>query len=138
MGPRRPHLVPLGFFGALPDAMGGGGWGPLVATNLIVRRTISGRPSAAQALFLVMGTAILLQTLVSVAVAVALWRQRLADRPLGWALRLAMVLTILGALTGPLMTPPTEAQLAHVRATGRMPTVGAHSVGGPDGGPGVR
>ncbi len=31
------HLVPLGFFGALLDAMGGGGWGPIVATNLIVR-----------------------------------------------------------------------------------------------------
>lgn len=31
------HLVPLGFFGALVDAMGGGGWGPIVASNLIVR-----------------------------------------------------------------------------------------------------
>ncbi len=31
------HLTPLGFFGALIDAMGGGGWGPIVASNLIVR-----------------------------------------------------------------------------------------------------
>lgn len=31
------HLVPLGFFGALVDAMGGGGWGPIVSSNLIVR-----------------------------------------------------------------------------------------------------
>ncbi len=31
------HLIPLGFFGALVDAMGGGGWGPIVASNLIVR-----------------------------------------------------------------------------------------------------
>ncbi len=31
------HLVPLGFFGALVDAMGGGGWGPIVASNLIMR-----------------------------------------------------------------------------------------------------
>ena len=31
------HLAPLGFFGALVDAMGGGGWGPIVASNLIVR-----------------------------------------------------------------------------------------------------
>jgi hypothetical protein len=50
-----------------------------------------------RALFIVMGTAILLQTFVSVAVAVALWRQRFTDRPLGWALRLGMILTILGA-----------------------------------------
>lgn len=31
------HLVPLGFFGAFADAVGGGGWGPIVATTLIVR-----------------------------------------------------------------------------------------------------
>ena len=31
------HLPPLGFVGALLDSMGGGGWGPIVASNLIVR-----------------------------------------------------------------------------------------------------
>ncbi len=31
------HLAPLGFFGALVDAMCGGGWGPIVASNLILR-----------------------------------------------------------------------------------------------------
>lgn len=31
------HLGPLGFFGALIDAMGGGGWGPVVATTLVAR-----------------------------------------------------------------------------------------------------
>ena len=88
-------------------------------------------------LFAVMGTAILLQTLVSVAVAVALWRQRFTDPALGWALRLGMTLTIVGALTGPLMTRPTAAQLADARAGGRMTIAGAHTVGGVDGGPGV-
>lgn len=33
----RRHLVPLGFFGGFLDAIGGGGWGPLVATTLIGR-----------------------------------------------------------------------------------------------------
>ena len=89
------------------------------------------------ALFFVMGGAILLQTFISVAVAVALWRQRFTDKALGWALRLGMTLTIVGALTGPLMTRPTAAQLADIRAGGRMTISGAHSVGGPDGGPGV-
>ena len=88
-------------------------------------------------LFFVMGGAILLQTLVSVAVAVALWRHRFADRALGWALRLGMTLTIAGAMTGPLMTRPTPAQLAEARAAGRMTVSGAHSVGGVDGGPGL-
>jgi uncharacterized membrane protein YfcA len=31
------HLGPLGFVGAFIDALGGGGWGPIVATTLIVR-----------------------------------------------------------------------------------------------------
>ena len=88
-------------------------------------------------LFGVMGVAILLQTLVSAAVAVALWRQRFTDRALGWALRLGMTLTLAGAMTGPLMTRPTAAQLADARAGNRMTIAGAHSVGGPDGGPGV-
>jgi hypothetical protein len=48
-----------------------------------------------------------------------------------------MVLTILGALTGPLMTRPTARQLADARAGQRMTISGAHSVGGLDGGPGV-
>jgi hypothetical protein len=88
-------------------------------------------------LFFIMGGAILLQALVSVAVAVALWRQRFTDRSLGWALRLGMTLTIVGALTGPLMTRPTATQLADARAGARLTIVGAHTVGGTDGGPGV-
>ena len=88
-------------------------------------------------LFSVMGIAILLQTLVSVAVAAALWRKRFTDPVLGWALRLGMTLTIIGALSGSLMTRPTEAQLAAAREGGRMTTAGAHTVGGVDGSPGV-
>ena len=88
-------------------------------------------------LFGIMGAAILIQTLVSAAVAIALWRHRFTDRALGWALRLGMTLTIVGAMTGPLMTRPTSAQLADARAGARMTIAGAHSVGGTDGGPGI-
>jgi len=31
------HLTPLAFLGAFLDAIGGGGWGPIVASNLIAR-----------------------------------------------------------------------------------------------------
>jgi hypothetical protein len=87
-------------------------------------------------LFSVMGLAILLQTLSSVAVAVALWRQDFADRTIGWALRLGLTITIVGAATGGLMTRPTPAQLADARVS-RMTVAGAHTVGAPDGGPGL-
>lgn len=96
---------------------------------------VSTGPDAA--LFGLMGAAIVLQTLTSVAVAVALWRQRFAEPALGWALRLGMTITIIGAFTGGLMTRPTNAQLAVARVTGHMPVAGAHTVGAPDGSPGL-
>jgi hypothetical protein len=90
-----------------------------------------------QVLYGVMGAAIVLQTLLSILVVVALFRQRFADLALGWALRLGMILTIAGAMTGPLMTRPTPTQLADARGGAQLTVVGAHSVGGPDGGPGL-
>ena len=88
-------------------------------------------------LFAIMGLAIAGQTLTSVAVALALWRQRFTDAALGWALRVGMTLTILGASTGGFMTQPTAAQLDAARAGERMAVAGAHTVGGADGGPGL-
>jgi hypothetical protein len=88
-------------------------------------------------IFIVMGSAILIQTFVSVTVAVALWRQRFVNPSLGWALRFGMILTIAGAMTGPLMTRPTPTQLEQARAGRGLPIIGAHTVGAPDGGPGV-
>ena len=88
-------------------------------------------------LFTIMGSAILVQTITAMAVAVALWRQRFADPALGWALRLGMTITIVGAIAGGLMTPPTRAQLDDARAGNRMLVSGAHTVGAPDGGPGL-
>jgi hypothetical protein len=88
-------------------------------------------------LFLVMGTAIVVQTLASVAVVVALFRQKFADRALGWALRLGLIITIFGASTGGLMSRPTAAQLAGARAGQHMTLAGAHTVGAPDGGLGL-
>jgi hypothetical protein len=88
-------------------------------------------------MFAIMGLAIFVQTLSTIAVAVALWRTRFDDRALGWALRFGMSLTIIGALTGGLMTRPTSAQLDAARAGERMTIAGAHTVGAPDGGPGL-
>jgi hypothetical protein len=87
--------------------------------------------------FSVMGFAIVIQTLSTIAVAVALWRHRFADPALGWALRFGMTLTIVGALPGGLMTRPTPQQLDAARAGERMTIAGAHTVGAPDGGPGL-
>ncbi len=89
------------------------------------------------AVFTVMGLGIAAQTLVALAVTVALFRQPFADRAMGWALRLGMALTVAGASTGGLMTSPSPAQIAQFKATGAMPRAGGHTVGAPDGGPGL-
>jgi hypothetical protein len=88
-------------------------------------------------LFSVMGAAIAVQTFTSIAVAVALWRQRFEDRALGWALRLGMTITIIGALSGGLMTRPTTVQLEQLRAGKTVTIIGGHTVGAPDGGRGL-
>ena len=88
-------------------------------------------------LFSIMGTAIVVQTLSTIADAVAWWRHRFADPALGWALRFGTAITIVGALTGGLMTQPTREQLAAARAGQGMAVVGAHTVGAADGGPGL-
>jgi hypothetical protein len=88
-------------------------------------------------LFTIMGLAIVVQTLSMIAVAAALWRQRFEDPAMGWALRLGTTMTIIGALTGGLMTRPTAAQLDAARRGERMVVAGAHTVGAPDGGPGM-
>ena len=89
------------------------------------------------AVFATMGVAILVQWIASVVVAAALWRQRFDDAALGSALRAGMLLAIVGAAMGGLMTQPSNSQIAAARATGHMTVSGSHTVGGPDGGPGL-
>jgi hypothetical protein len=48
-----------------------------------------------------------------------------------------MTITIVGAASGGLMTRPTGAQLAEAHRTHRLVAAGAHTVGAPDGGPGL-
>ena len=89
------------------------------------------------ALWQIMGAVIVAQTLTTIAVAVALWRERFADRALGWALRFGMTLTIVGAFSGGLMARPTPGQLSAAAAGAPMTIAGAHTVGAADGGPGL-
>ncbi|MEV7520677.1 hypothetical protein [Streptomyces sp. NPDC091371] len=69
-------------------------------------------------------------------IAVLLFRAPLADRATTWAIRISAVLTLTGAGLGFLMTQATPEQRA-AADDGEAPLVGAHSVGVPDGGPGM-
>ncbi len=89
------------------------------------------------ALFGTMGTAIALLWVASMVIAAALFVQSFDNPVLGAALRCGMLLTVLGSASGVLMPGPTKAQLAESKQTGKLPLIGAHTVGAPDGGPGL-
>jgi hypothetical protein len=88
-------------------------------------------------LFAVMGTAILVLWLASIGLVVALFRQRFADSGWGWALRLGMLISVIGAALGGVMVRPTPAQTEALVRQESVGKIGAHTVGAPDGGPGV-
>ena len=89
------------------------------------------------AVFGVMAVSIVCIWLGMLALTVLLFRQSFAGSAWGWSLRLGMVLALVGTGSGALMTAPNSRQLAEAHVTGRLPVAGAHTVGAPDGGPGL-
>jgi hypothetical protein len=89
------------------------------------------------AIFSTMGMFIIAAWVMNMLAAIMLIRQRLPDPAYAWALRLGLLLTLVGASIGILMVMPTSAQLAGAAAGQGMTLAGAHSVGVADGGPGL-
>ena len=88
-------------------------------------------------LFSTMGMFVMAIWGMNLVAAALLLFQRLPDPAFAWALRLGLLLTLVGGASGALMTQPTAAQ-ERARAAGQPATlVGAHSVGVEDGSPGL-
>ena len=85
-----------------------------------------------EAVFNAMAVTVVVLWLGTLLVAILLSRARIADRASAWAMRCGIVIALAGAATGFLMTQPAPGQ-----RRGSSPIVGAHSVGVPDGGPGM-
>ncbi|MFD5324382.1 hypothetical protein [Streptomyces sp. NPDC127092] len=85
------------------------------------------------AVFQLMGLTVVVLWLAALVIAVLLLRARILDRATAWAVRLSSLIALAGAAVGFLMVRPTPEQLAQEDP----PVTGAHSVGVPDGGPGV-
>lgn len=84
---------------------------------------------------LVVISLVMLMALLTVAL---LLRQRVEPPALAWALRLGLVVALVGMAVAVLMVTPTPAQVtAAGLGHGLPPVVGAHTVGPPDGGPGM-
>jgi hypothetical protein len=82
-----------------------------------------------------MGAVVLL--LGTLAIGALLVWQRRVDRPMSWAIRIGVLVSVAGMAIGPLMTQPTPDQEAVLETGAEAHTVGAHTVDAPDGGPGL-
>lgn len=63
--------------------------------------------------------------------------QQVPSRAFAWSLRLGLLIALLGMLEGYMMTSPTADQMALLQAGQHTDLIGAHTVGAPDGGPGL-
>jgi hypothetical protein len=107
----------------------------VIELAIIVTQVIRGTTSHYNAttplnatLWSAMGTSIMVLFLAHLVIAVAALRQRIPDRAAAYAIRLGLLISLAGMLTGFTMTS---------RQTGIEGIAGAHSVGLPDGGPGM-
>ena len=88
-------------------------------------------------LFVTMGAAITLLWIVELLITLQAFRQRFDNPARTWAIRLGLAGAVAGGAVGFLMPIPTAAQRAQIAAGERPALVGGHSVGAPDGGPGL-
>jgi hypothetical protein len=88
-------------------------------------------------LWTMMGAFIVIVWAMSLLLAIMLILQRMPDRAFAWSLRLGVLISLAGMAAAFLMVRPTPGQLSEI-ASGHVPrTIGAHSVGVSDGGPGL-
>ncbi|MCD2186102.1 hypothetical protein LN037_02900 [Actinomycetospora sp. SF1] len=89
------------------------------------------------AVWAVMGASIAVLWVANLVIAIVLLRERSLTPSVAWGVRLGLLVSLLGMAVAFLMTGPSGAQIAAAQAGDGMPTVGAHAVGVPDGGPGL-
>lgn len=87
-------------------------------------------------LWAIMGSAIVLLWVATLIVALLLLREPIGDRALALSIRLGLVVALAGMATAFFMTSPNPSQ-QEALARGQTTLTGAHSVGVPDGGPGL-
>lgn len=89
------------------------------------------------ALWQFMSITIMLFWLVTLVGLVLLLFQPMPNRVLAWSVRLGMIVTLVGLTQGFLMPSPNATQQAMLAAGEQLDLIGAHTVGGLDGGPGL-
>ncbi|MDQ3786416.1 MAG: hypothetical protein M3422_04130 [Actinomycetota bacterium] len=119
-------------------------WLMVVELVLITGQVIRGRASHFNnetefdhRIYHAMGVSITLIWLLTLGLTLIVMRSEIHDLAQKWAIRIGTVLSLIGAAFGPVMALPTDAQAAEMRAGLNPAALGSHSVGVPDGGPGL-
>lgn len=89
------------------------------------------------ALWFTMGSFIVVVWAMNLVLAIRLLLQRMRDRAFAWSLRLGLLVSAVGMATAFLMVTPTPEQANRISQGYGPRIIGAHSVGVPDGGPGL-
>jgi hypothetical protein len=87
--------------------------------------------------FNVMAQAIVVMWLSNAVIAVVVLRQRFVEGPVLWAIRIGLIVAMAGMAVAFMMPPPTPEQQLLLEADQTPAMLGGHSVGVPDGGPGM-
>lgn len=87
-------------------------------------------------LYILMGNSIAMLWMANLAIVILLLRTAMPDAATRWAIRLGLVIALVGMSVGFLMVSAAPEPIPGVDMETRVP-VGAHSVGVPDGGPGL-
>ena len=87
--------------------------------------------------FLAMAVGIAVLWIGAILTTAATMRHQYSSELWGIVARVGMALVVLGAGTGAFMVPPSQSQITQAQVTHRMPIAGSHTIGAPDGGPGL-
>ncbi|GAA1722938.1 hypothetical protein [Nonomuraea bangladeshensis] len=90
-----------------------------------------------KSVFTVMGGAAYLGWALTLALGIFLVMQRRVNRAMAWAIPLGVAISLAGMSVGYLMTAPTPEQAQALAGGAKLITIGAHTVGALDGGPGM-
>lgn len=120
------------------------GWLLVLETAVIVLQAARGQTSHFNIntpfdgfIFSSMGVAIAIVWVISMALLWLHWRTKATDRSMAMAFQIGLALNIAGSGVGWTMTQPRDSQLAALRRGERPFVIGSHTIGAPDGGPGL-
>jgi hypothetical protein len=135
----RPKLRRIGWWsGTAIVVLSSGEW--VILLTQVIRGRMSHFNYATVldgAFYNAMGFMVAFVWVATLVIAILVMIAKPGSRSTAWALRLGLSLSVIGMALGELMNLPTPDQQRILDAGGQPPTIGGHSVGVPDGGPGM-